>query len=319
MLNLFIPNKSVTSGESGRTFLNSDPNKSDKKIASNYDLEILPGLTKQDQVVKEGLLYDADQNKIVWEKGMNDPLPIASLTKMMTALLVSESIKAGKIDWNTMIPVTKEATLISSSKIFLRLGESFTVYDLMKSFMISSANDACFLMAQFLGGTEVEFTNRMNERAAQLGMQNTYFTNSTGLPAKYGNKDNYASPVDLLILTKELLKYNEVVAMSCKNGECIREGTEKMELRNHNKLAIEYNEVDGLKTGFTQKAGFCIVATANRGDKRLVAIVLGVKTQATRNKFVANLFNNYYDNVLCLGKLGETLQQDTVNGKNNTQ
>ena len=309
LLILFIPNKSVVSKDSGVTEI------ADNKFSATYNLDILPGLIKKDDIVKAGLLYDANQNKIVWEKGMDSIRPIASLTKMMTALLVAEDIKAEKINWDTSVPVTKEATIIKSSKVFLKMGETFTVHDLMKSSMISSANDACFLLAQFLGGTEAEFVNRMNERATQLGMQNTYFANSTGLPVKFGSKDNYSSPIDLLILINELLKYNEVVAMSSKNGEYIREGAEKLELRNHNKLAVEYNEVDGLKTGFTQKAGFCIAATANRCDNRLIAIVLGVQSQNARNKFVATMFNNYYNYVLCLGKLGEQIQRDTVNEK----
>ena len=281
-----------------------------KQSVPNYTFALLPNMisTAQEKSIKAGLLYDAKQNKIIWEKEINTALPIASLSKMMTALLVVEAVAEKRIDWNTEINVTKEASLISCTKVFLRCGEKLTVEELLKAAMITSANDACYLLAEFLGGTESGFVEQMNKKALQMGMQSTHFSNSTGLPATFKNKDNYSSPLDLLILTTELLKHYEVVEISSRKGEHIRSGAQKYEFKNHNKLVIEYSEVDGLKTGYTRKAGFCIAATANKEKNRLISIVLGAPSPLIRNNFVTAIFNNYYGNVLCLGKLASLKQ-----------
>jgi serine-type D-Ala-D-Ala carboxypeptidase (penicillin-binding protein 5/6) len=223
---------------------------------------------------------------------------------MMVGLIAAEELKKGNITWETTVEATKEAELISSSKIWMKRGHTFTVYELVKSFMISSANDACYLTAQFLGGgTEAGFVVLMNNKAKELGMLNTHFGNSTGLPAPAGMKDNMSTPFDMLLLVRELLKYPEIVEISGRHGESVHNGTLKCELKNHNKLAIEYCEIDGLKTGFTRRAGFCLAATAEKGDTRLVAIVLGAQSPMLRNNFVAQVFNSYYDNYLGMGKL----------------
>ncbi len=315
---LLFPHKIVISKSTEHpdksTFFDKAPGTSS---AGNYAVNFIPGLVEKDQVAKAGLLYDAEKNEVVWTKQADSSFAVASLTKMMTALLVTEDVMSKKISWDTPVTVTKEASRISSSKVYLSPGEVFTVYDLLKSSLIASANDACFLLTQHLGGTEKDFVLRMNQRAFELGMKNTGFCNSTGLPARFGERDNYSSPHDLLLLTKEILKYPVILEISRKDGEYIREGAAKFDLKNHNKLALKYSEVDGLKTGFTFKASFCIVATALRAGHRLVAIVLGSPTQAARNNFVANMLSNYYGNVLCLGRLGQPVTGDTSSVKIN--
>lgn len=261
---------------------------------ASFEVENIPNLAPQENLTRAGLLFDVKQKKITWEKDMKTPYPIASLTKMMVALLTVEDIKNGKLNWDTKVKVTREASRMKGSKVFLRFGEVFTVRDLMKSAMIASGNDACYLLAQYNGGTERAFVERMNRRASQLGMRSTEYFNSTGLP-NLNKKDNYASPYDLLLLANELLKYNEILDISSRKEEYIQHGRRQFAYHNHNKLVIEYaEEVDGLKTGFTNKAGFCIVATANRSNRRLVGIVLGVNKSTTRNMIVADMLNNYY-------------------------
>jgi serine-type D-Ala-D-Ala carboxypeptidase (penicillin-binding protein 5/6) len=262
------------------------------------------GIVPQENLAKAGLLFDVKQKKITWEKEMKNTYPIASLTKMMVALLTVEDIKNGKFTWDKKVKVTREASRMKGSKVFLRYGETFTVRDLMKSAMIASGNDACYLLAQFNGGTEKQFVERMNKKAFQLGMRSTKFSNSTGLPAVNG-KDNYSTPYDLLLLSNELLKHEEILAISSRKEEYIKHGRKQFAYRNHNKLVIEYeDEVDGLKTGFTNRAGFCIVATANRSNRRLIGIVLGVNKSTTRNMLVADMLNNYYTSI-GLGRMGD--------------
>jgi len=275
-----------------------------ESFAPAFEVENVPDLAPQENLTRAGLLFDVKQKKITWEKDMKNPYPIASLTKMMVALLTVEDIKTGKLEWDTKVRVTREASRMKGSKVFLKYGETFTVRDLMKSAMIASGNDACYLLAQSNGGSEKNFVERMNKRAGQLGMRNTHYSNSTGLPMP-NNKDNYASPYDLLLLANELLKYDEILDISSRKEEYIKHGRKQYAYRNHNKLVIEYqDEVDGLKTGFTNKAGFCIVATANRSNRRLISIVLGVNKSTTRNTIVADMLSNYYSSI-GLGKMGE--------------
>jgi serine-type D-Ala-D-Ala carboxypeptidase (penicillin-binding protein 5/6) len=275
----------------------------------SFEVENIPNLAPQEHLTRAGLLFDVKQKKITWEKDMKTPYPIASLTKMMVALLTVEDIKNGRLTWDTRVKVTREASRIGGSKVFLRYGEVFTVSDLMKSAMIASGNDACYLLAQFNGKTEKAFVERMNRRAEQLGMRNTRFSNSTGLPVP-NNNDNYSSPYDLLLLANEMLKYEEILDICSRKEEYITHGKKQFAYRNHNKLVIEYdNEVDGLKTGFTLKAGFCIVATANKSNRRLISIVLGVNKSAVRNSIVADMLNNYYT-AIGLGRMGDQLSHN---------
>jgi len=246
----------------------------------------------------------------VWEKGLYASFPIASLTKLMTVLLIMEDISTGALDWQTPVPATTEASLVPSSKLWMKPGQVFTVRDLVKSAMISSANDACYLLGQCADGSEAKFVERMNEKAASLGMYNTYFSNTTGLPAVPGSIDNFSSPHDLLILSLEVLKNPEVLEMAALDKELIHtEEKSTFHLKNHNRLAVDYPEVDGLKTGYTRKAGFCIVATAWKQDSRLIGIVLGAPTPLVRNQFVAGMFDRYYHDVLCYGALERPKQK----------
>ncbi len=308
---VLIPEKSVIS-KGYKAFGASDSTRAVISIKSKelhtplYVLDLIPDFVSNEYLVKAGLLYDVESKKIIWEKEMNRAFPIASLTKIMVALLAMEDITDGKTTWETKVVVTKEACLIRGSKINLRCGETLTILDLMKSALIASSNDAAFQLAQYLGGTASNFVDRMNSRAASLGMTATFFSNPTGMPSLSKETDNHSSPADLLILSSELLKYPEITGISsCVDGESVKHGVRKSELRNHNRLVCTYrDDVNGLKTGFTNNAGFCIVATANRKNHRMISIVLGVKNSFVRNSIVANMLNDYYS-LIGLGKMGD--------------
>jgi D-alanyl-D-alanine carboxypeptidase (penicillin-binding protein 5/6) len=269
----------------------------------NYSVAPVAGLAPDTRTVKAGLLYDVSSNKVVWEKGLYSSFPIASLTKMMTVLLVREDIRDGKTGWDSTFTVGQYAPYKRYGSAWMQKGQTYTVQDLIKSAMISSSNDACIMLAQHAAGSEQMFISRMNNRALELGMYNTYFSNTNGLPAPKGSIDNFSSPHDLLILARALMNYEDVLDISGRSDEYVFLKKNKVPLRNHNRLAVDYPEVDGLKTGFTRKAGFCIVATANKSTQRLIAITLGSPSPGERNEFVADLFNSYYNDVLCLGKL----------------
>jgi D-alanyl-D-alanine carboxypeptidase len=169
------------------------------------------------------------------------------------------------------------------------------VEELLKAALISSGNDASYLLAQFLGGTEYAFVQRMNRRAAQLGMKHTFYSNSTGMPAPKSINDNRSSPSDLLILAREMLNYDQLLDMAGTSNTVITQDKRVIRLRNHNGLVATYSDVDGLKTGFTKNAKYCLVATANKSGRRLIAIALGVSDWKTRNQFVASTISRYYE------------------------
>lgn len=279
--------------------------------ALQFEVDLNPEIAYKDYAVRGGLVYDLTQNKIVWGKNMEDAVPIASITKMMVALIAMEEIAADKICWDDPVKVTREAVLIQGSKVYLKQGETLTVQKLIEAAMIRSGNDACYLLAQFLGDSEAEFVARMNRKAEALGMENTKFSNSTGMPADKGKKDNYSTPMDLLKLAKEALKYPELVEITSRKRETINNGyNPTFTFDNRNKLVSRYeDDIDGLKTGFTNNAKYCIVATSKRCDYRVISIVLGVENSYLRNQIVVGMLNNYYDRI-GLGVLGEKLPED---------
>lgn len=279
------------------------------KKSCEFSIEIDSSLGYNERYMRSGLIYDLNTNTVVWEKQMKTQVPIASLTKMMVALLTIEDIKAGIISWNTPVKVTKEASLITDSRVDLKEGKVLTVEELFEATMIRSANDAAFLLAQWGCGSEQYFVERMNEKAKELGMKNTRYWNSNGLPGRFmGNPDNYSTAEDLLILAREALKYPEYIEIAGREEETIHNGYTQLKYDNRNKLVKYYkNEIDGLKTGYTKNAKTCIVATSKRCDHRVISIVLGVESSTTRNDIAVNLFNNYYTRI-GLGVLGQDLE-----------
>ena len=282
-------------------------------------------LPVNEQEIRAGLLYDAVSKTIVWQKQVNNAYPIASLTKMMVAFLTAEDVRNGKYDWNDEVTWQRVYYVGKRSKRQKVTKEAkYTLRDLFKAAMIASNNECSEQMARFIGGGDLQSTiDRMNERAKELGMTQTYYGNPTGLPAARVTLDNSSTPSDLLILTLEMLKFQEVMDIAAMGYAEIENGGKANVIRNHNRLTIDFSgEVDGLKTGYTRRAGFCLVATTEKCSHRLISIVLGCRGPEIRNQLVRDMINDYYASI-GLEKLGpnnnsvdqENLAKQTVNGK----
>ncbi len=269
-------------------------------LANRFSYITDPILPVNEQEVKAGLLYDVASNKIIWQKNLNIAFPIASLTKMMVALLTIEDIEQGKFKWDDNIQWTRTYSVgrRRHRKIFSQ-NEKYSLLDVFKATMIASNNECAEQMARYLGYGDLQLTiDRMNRRAKELGMSSTYYGNPTGLPSPNWMYDNSASPTDLLRLTIEMLKYQEILDIAKMGYATIENGKSTSIIHNHNRLTIDYaGEVDGLKTGYTRRAGFCLVATTAKCDRRLVSIVLGCRGPQIRNEVVRDMINNYYGSI----------------------
>lgn len=213
------------------------------------------------------------------------------MTKVMTMLLIMEAIESGKIKWDDKVRTSERAASMGGSQIFLEPGEEMTVEEMMKGIAIASGNDASVAMAEHLAGSEEQFVNLMNEKGKELGLKNTHFVNSNGLPAE----NHYSSSKDLALMAQELLKYEEVTKYTSLYEDYLREGTEdKFWLVNTNKLVKFYPGVDGLKTGFTREAMYCLTATANKNGMRVIAVVMGAPTPKERNRQITEMLDYAY-------------------------
>lgn len=254
--------------------------------------------------VRAGLLYDVVNKRVVWQKNMHSAYPIASLTKMMVALLAVEDVNSGKYTWDDKVQWRRTNVVGRGKKRRIVYSTAnYTLRDVFKAAMIASNNECSEEMARYLGQGDLKATiDRMNRRARELGMGSTFYSNPTGLPAPHMMFDNSASPSDLLLLTLEMLQYEEILDITKLGYAAILNG--RSVIRNHNHLTIDYSgEVDGLKTGYTRRAGFCLVATTAKCDHRLVSIVLGCRGPQIRNTVVRDMFNDYYTSI-GLDKLG---------------
>lgn len=280
------------------------PNEDSLKAVSSLNT---PFVFKPDTTVKveenhlkAGLLYDMQNQRIVWQKDMNRSYPIASLTKMMVALLTVEDIHAGKVHWDDQVAWTRDVYYwVKKRKVRSTSDVSYTLHDLFKNAMIASNNEASEQMARYVGEGNLDgFIQRMNMRARELGMNSTYYGNPTGLPSYSKLYDNASTPTDLLLLTLEMLKYSEIIDVTRMDYADITCGKSTTVISNHNHLAIDFKgQVDGMKTGYTKRAGFCLVASSYKCDHRLISIVLGARAPGTRNETVRGMFDDYYTSI----------------------
>ena len=265
--------------------LNEDDN-------TNSDTSLIPNATA-------GILMDATTGEIIFEKNKDEQVAVASMTKMVAQIIILENIESGKIKWDDVVTASANASGMGGSQIYLTTGEEMTVEDMMKGISMASANDATVAMAEFIAGTEVEFVKLMNDKVKELGLKNTYFKNCTGLD----EEGHYSSAYDMAVIARELLKHEKILEFSSVYEDYLREDTDnKFWLVNTNKLVRFYEGADGLKTGHTDAAKYCLAATAKRGDFRLIAIVLGEEDSKTRNSETMSLldygFNNYKIEIL---------------------
>lgn len=225
---------------------------------------------------KSAILMEESTGNILYENNPDERLPIASVTKVMTMLLIMEAVDSGKINLDDMVTVSENAMSYGGSTMFLETGEQLTVNDMLKGIAVASANDGCVAMAEHLAGSESAFVDIMNEKAKELGMENTHFMNTNGLD----EDDHYSSARDVAIMSRELMKHETIFNYTSIWMDTLRGG--KFQLANTNKLIRFYDGANGLKTGSTSKALCCLSAAAKRNDMQLIAVVLGAPTSAER-------------------------------------
>ena len=225
---------------------------------------------------KSVILMEEATGNILYESNPDERLPIASVTKVMTMLLIMEAVDSGKINLDDMVTVSENAMSYGGSTMFLETGEQLTVNDMLKGIAVASANDGCVAMAEHLAGSESAFVDIMNEKAKELGMENTHFMNTNGLD----EDDHYSSARDVAIMSRELMKHETIFNYTSIWMDTLRGG--KFQLANTNKLIRFYDGANGLKTGSTSKALCCLSAAAKRNDMQLIAVVLGAPTSAER-------------------------------------
>ncbi len=240
---------------------------------------------------------------MLYEENADQALPPASVTKIMTLLLVMEAIDGGSITLNDTVQVSENAASMGGSQVFLKPGETMSVEELLKCVIVASANDASVALAEFVAGSEEAFVARMNERAGQLGMQNTHFENTNGLDDT--TTEHLTSARDIAIMSAELIRHPKILDYSSIWMDSIRNGS--FGLTNTNRLIRFYRGANGLKTGSTSRAGFCISASALRDGMQLIAVVMGSPTRDLRNETAKKLldygFANYcyvrFDSQVC--------------------
>lgn len=237
---------------------------------------------------RSAILMEVSTGKIIYEKNSNEKFAPASVTKVMTMLLTMEHIDSGKIKFDDKVTVSENAKKMGGSSMLLDTGEVRTVEDLIKGIGIASGNDAAVAMAEYLGGSESNFVDMMNDRAKELGMVNTTFKNCTGLPVD----GHISTAYDISIMSRELLKHPDILKYTSTYMETISEGRKTpIELVNHNKLVRFFQGCDGLKTGFTNEAKYCISATAVKDGVRVLSVIMGAPTYKIRNRDASMLMN----------------------------
>lgn len=240
---------------------------------------------------KASVLIDAASRNVILEKNSNEKLPIASITKIMSMLLIMEAIDSGKIKYEDMVQVSNHSYDMGGSQVYLKPGEEFTVLEMLKAVAIHSANDAVVALAEKVSGSEEAFVSMMNEKAKTLGMKNTNFLDCNGLT----DEGHYGSAYDVALMSAELIeKHPKILEITTIWHDTFRNG--KFSLDNTNWLINKYNGINGLKTGFTSKAGYCLSASAKRNNLQIIAVVLGEPDSKTRFDEVKKLLDYGYAN-----------------------
>lgn len=235
---------------------------------------------------KSCVLMESTTGKILFENNKDEHLPPASVTKVMTMLLILEAVESGRISFSDNVAASERASSMGGTQIYLEPGEVMTVDELFKSVAVPSANDAAVALAEYVAGTEDEFVRQMNVRAAELGMSNTNFTNCTGL---FDDNGHYTTAYDLALATRELLKHPIIHEYTTIWTDSLRNGT--FGLANTNKMLRTYQGMNGMKTGYTQLAGHCLSGTAERNGMTLIAVVLGGPSSKERFADVASMLD----------------------------
>ena len=260
---------------------------------------------------KSAILIDVNTGTVLFDKNMNEKVSVASLTKMMSQLLILENIDNGSLKWDDVVKVSSNAAGYGGTQIYLQPGEEMTVKDLMKGISMASANDATVALAEKIAGSEAAFVKMMMDKVKELGLKNTNFVNPTGLD----ENNHYSTAYDLSIIARELMKHEEIFEFASLYEDYLRVDTpNKFWLVNTNKLVRFYEGADGLKTGFTDNAKYCMAVTAKRDGMRLLAIVLGEDVSKVRNQETTALLDYGFSmyQVDILKKKGEVIDSIKV-------
>ena len=237
---------------------------------------------------KSAIMIEASTGEIIFEKNTHDRYAPASMTKLMSMLLVVEAIADDIIKWEDIVTISDNASSMGGSQILLETGEKMSVNDLFKGVAVASGNDAVVALAEYIAGTENAFVTMMNKRAKELGLKDTNFKNPHGLD----EANHYSSAYDMAIIAKELVKHEKVLEYTSIYEDYLRKGTDReIWLVNTNKLVRFYDNVDGLKTGYTVEAGYCLTATAKKNNMRIITVVMGEPDSKTRNSETTNMLD----------------------------
>ena len=256
-----------------------------KKICLFFILLIFPLCVYAEDLnlaenAKSAILIEASTGEVLYNKNANERLAPASMTKIMSLILIMENIENGNLKWNDIVVVSRNAASMGGSQIFLETNEMMSVEDLVKGICVASGNDATVAMAEKIAGTEKAFVKLMNDKASSLGLKNTHFVNATGLDAE----GHYSSANDMAVMARELVKHQKILEFSSIYEDYLRKNTNNsFWLVNTNKLVKFYSYIDGLKTGYTGNAGYCLTATGKKNDMRLISVVMGEESTEKRS------------------------------------
>jgi len=237
------------------------------------------------------VVADAETGEVLEGLNIMHGHPQASLTKIMLACVIVDKIEAGELQLTDQITASKKATKMGGTSVFLKAKETFTLEELMQAVLVQSANDAAYAIAEHVAGSSDSFVNIMNQKANSLGMNSTVFYSVHGLPPVKGGHDNITSCNDMILLAQEALKSQKIMEWASIERTTFRNGT--LIIHNHNRLLGKVPEVDGIKTGFTRRAGFNIVATGKNDERRIIVVVLGSPEHRIRDNFATEKFKEY--------------------------
>lgn len=281
-------------------------------LLASFSLETI-AVEELDVKGKSALIMDANTGQVIYELNKDERLPPASIAKIMTILLGLEAVKSGKISLSDEVLVSEHASSMGGTQVYLDIGEVQIVEELFKAIAIRSANDAAVALAEYIAGSEAAFVKMMNKRAKELGMNNTHFKNANGLP----NEEHYVSAYDVALMSKEILKYDIAKEWLTTYMYDMKVGKKKDKIQtlvNTNKLIKQYQNVTGVKTGSTNEAGYCLSASAKRGNLELIGVIMGADTSKDRFNEAKRMLDFGFANYdsLMIGKKGDIIDSIKV-------
>ena len=254
----------------------------------------IPQISALEVAAPSAILMDAATGTVLWENNAHEPMAPASVTKIMTLLLVMEALDAGRIGWDDTVIASDAAAAKGGSQVYLEPGEQMSMDEMLKSVVVSSANDCATALAEHVAGSEAAFVEMMNQRAQELGMNDTHFVNCTGLDDEPEAKEHLTSAYDIAVMSRELLRHDAIRKYTTIWMDTVRDG--QFGLSNTNKLVRFYEGTTGLKTGYTSSAGHCLSASAQRSGMELIAVVLGCSSSTDRFESAKALLDHGFAN-----------------------